>query len=90
MSDLANPGGTATLAVTATDVTGTMEMPVEIPNDLSGLDAAQSIAALMLLPEDDWVLRDNRTGAYVQDEDRVGEKLSPGASVTVTTRAHLG
>ncbi len=80
----------AWLAVTVSDVTSTVELDAELPNDLSGRDAAQAIAALMLLPEDDWVLRDNATGAYVMDEDRVGDILSAGASVTLTTRAHLG
>jgi hypothetical protein len=89
MRDSTATGG-APLTLTATDVTGTMEMDVEIPDDLSGLDAAQSIAALLLLPEDDWVLRDNETGVYVRDEDRVGDTIAPGASVTLTTRAHLG
>jgi len=78
------------LSLTALNVTNSVELPVEIPDDLSGLDAARSIATLMLLPDGDWVLRDNRSGAYIRDEDRIGDTVTPGTSVTLTTRARLG
>jgi len=70
----------------------TWELPkiVAVDADPASLRVPAPIRDGALLPEDDWILRDDSTGVYVKDEDRIGDALSPGASVTLTTRAHLG
>ena len=79
------------LAFRATNVTGTREMPLEVQRGLPAGDVAESIANLMALPDDvPWVLRDDRSSAFLDEDLPIGEQLAPGARVTITPRTHLG
>jgi len=74
-----------------TDVTGTKRMPVEMEGELTADDAAQTVAAMMALPNNvPWVLREDASSAYLQGDRAIGDQLRPGARVTVTPRTHLG
>jgi hypothetical protein len=37
-----------------------------------------------------WVLRDEASGAFLDEGRAIGEQLRPGSKVTVTPKTHLG
>ena len=90
-TDSLPPPASDVLALRATNVTGTREMPLEVQRGLSAGDVAGSIANLMALPDDvPWVLRDDRSSAFLDEGRPIGEQLAPGARVTITPKTHLG
>jgi hypothetical protein len=37
-----------------------------------------------------WALRDDSTGSYLDPEEEIGKQISPGSTVAVTPKTHLG
>jgi hypothetical protein len=80
------------------DVTGTHNLSVTLggdgrglQHDLSAADVARALAARMALPDNvPWVLRDEASGAFLDEGRAIGEQLRPGSKVTVTPKTHLG
>ena len=93
VATLPAPSGasTATLAFTAADVTGTFTAEANVPPALPAHAVAQSLVASMSLPENvPYALRDDSTGAFLDDALPIGEQIGPDAKVTVTPKTHLG
>ncbi len=83
---------TATLCLEATDVTGThtVRLSAVEPNVPAGVLAA-AIAARMSLPDNvPWMLRDDATSVFLDEQRAVGDQIRPDAKVTITPRTHLG
>ncbi len=78
------------LALRASNVTGTRELPLDVRRDLSVGDVTSSLVGLMSLPDDvAWALRADR-GEFLDESSPIGDALQPGAHVTLTPRTHLG
>jgi hypothetical protein len=75
----------------AVDVTGTYRVVADdVQRSLPAGAVAKALASQMSLPENiPWGLRD-ATSAFLNDEQPIGEQISPGTSVTVTPKTHLG
>jgi hypothetical protein len=81
-----------------TDVTGTHQLSVRLggdggalQRDLPAADVARALATRMALPDNvPWVLRDEASGAFLDEERAIGDQLQPGGKVTVTPKTHLG
>ena len=90
----APPVGGETLSFQATDVTGTHCATVgDVQRALPAGAVAQSLASMWSLPENvPWSLRDDSTGAFLDDAAPIGEQLGREAEarLTVTPRTHLG
>ncbi len=79
------------LSFRAGNVTGTRELPVEFGRELSVRDVTDVLVDRMALPDDvSWVLRDDRSSAFLDESRPIGDQLEPGAHVTVTPMTHLG
>ncbi len=79
------------LTFRAGNILGTQHVPVEVARSRLVSDVTKSIIDKMALPTDvSWALRDDGSSAYLDDEKPIGDQLAPGASATVTPRAHLG
>ncbi len=76
----------------ATDVTGTIKLSTaDLKRSTPASTAAEAIAARMNLPGNvPWMLRSDRTGGFLDEEDAIGEQLEPGERVVVTPKTHLG
>lgn len=83
-----------TIRFHARDVTGTHEMDVEgIPRGTASGVVAQSLAARMELPTNvPWSLRNDRTGAWLKDDQALDEQVNDKveARLTLTPKTHLG
>ena len=91
----AAPGGlaTATLTFEVSDVTGTHTVVAsDVQPSLPAGAVARSLASMMNLPQNTpWALRNEATGAYLDDAAPIGQQIEEtGARVTVTPKAHLG
>ena len=74
----------------ATDVTGSMEIEADLQASLPAAAVAQSLAQRMQLPSDvTWALRSDR-GAFLEDDQQIGEQLQDNANVVLTPKTHLG
>lgn len=76
----------------AIDVTGTMTLHARDmkPSTPAGT-AARAIAARMQLPSNvPWMLRSDQTGAFLEEEDAIGDQIEAGERVVVTPKTHLG
>lgn len=84
--------GTATLTLTAHDVTETQELVLDgVQRDLPAGALAETLARRMALPDDvPWALRDNVTSRVLDEKLPIGDQLSPAGSLTVFPRTHLG
>lgn len=79
------------LAFRATNVIGSRELPIEVGRELSAGDVTDVIVNRMSLPDDvTWVLRDDRSSAFLDESRPIGDQIEPGARVTVTPKTHLG
>ena len=82
----------ATFTFNAVDVTGTRTLEARdfqrtIPAGL----AARTLASQMALPENvPWALRDDATGSYLNPDEEIGKQISPGSTVSITPKTHLG
>jgi len=82
---------TEQLEFSASNVTGTQEMPFAFVPGLSVRSVTDSIANRMALPTDvTWTLRDDGSSAYLDEDAPIGDQLERGAHVTITPKAHLG
>jgi hypothetical protein len=88
----ASPTTAGPFSLAVTDVTRTRELEApDFQRATPAGDVARAVAARMALPDNvPWVLRDNRTGAYLVDRAPIGEQVESGASLTVTPATHLG
>jgi hypothetical protein len=79
------------LNFTATNITGTQSVPIEVDRGLSVRAVTDSIVDRMALPDDvGWALRDDDSSAYLDDSESIGKQIEPGTRVTLTPRTHLG
>jgi len=90
----AQPSAAETLSFQATDVTGTHSVAVsDVQRALPAGAVAQSLASMMNLPQNvPWALRDDSTGAFLEDAVPIGQQIGQEAEakLTVTPRTHLG
>ena len=82
----------ATFTFAAQDVTGTHALEAkDVPRSSPAGAVAQALASKMSLPENiPWTLRNDRTGAYLDEQSPIGEQIDSGAKVTLTPKTHLG
>ncbi|MEZ6014662.1 MAG: hypothetical protein R3F49_06090 [Planctomycetota bacterium] len=79
------------LTFRATNVTGTRTLDLEVARDVSARSVAEDLMTIMQLPNDvSWVLRNDRSAAFLDEAGAIGDQLEPGTRVTLTPRAHLG
>jgi hypothetical protein len=84
-------GSTATLAFSAMDVTGSYTANANVQRMLPAHAVTASLVASMSLPQNvPYALRNESTGAFLDDAKPIGEQIGPDAKVTVTPRTHLG
>lgn len=85
-------GGTATISLEASDVTGTHWVVArDVQGSLPAGAVAQALAARMLLPQSvPWGLRDDASSLLLDDSRPIGDQIAPNARLTVTPKAHLG
>jgi hypothetical protein len=79
-------------AVEIGDVTGLRRLSFGVSPSTPAHSVARAAAARMSLPQDTpWLLRDEQTGAYLDDQKPIGDQVArTGSRLTVTPRAHLG
>jgi hypothetical protein len=82
----------APLTFEVTDVTESYQVTVsDVQRDLPAGAVAQTLAARLSLAEDvPWALRDDATGAFLEDDRAIGDQLTANAHVTITPKTHLG
>ncbi len=81
----------ATLSFEAEDVTGNNHAAANVQASLPVSAITSSLVATMALPSSaPYGLRDEMTGAFLQDDRPIGEQIGPGARLTVTPKPHLG
>lgn len=83
---------TPTLDIDAVDVTNSRTLNARgIRSSTPVGSVARAFASRMDLPGNvPWSLRNDRTGAILDEEKPIGEELGPGERVVVTPRSHLG
>ena len=82
---------TATLTFSAADVTGTHISKANVQRSLPARAIVDSLVASMSLPANiPYGLRDESTGAFLDDAKAIGEQIGADAKVTVTPKTHLG
>jgi hypothetical protein len=80
-----------TLSFEAADVTGTHTAEANVQPMLPAHAVAASLVASMSLPQNvPYGLRDDSTGAFLDDAKPIGEQIGPNAKVTITPKTHLG
>jgi hypothetical protein len=79
------------LRLEATDVTGMHVRRRSIQPSSPAGAVARMLATEMALPTNvPWVLRDNRTGGFLDDDLPIGDQLADDSQVAVVPKAHLG
>lgn len=75
----------------AADVTGTHELAVtDVQRSLPAGAVAKALAARMSLPENvPWSLHDAQ-GAFLADDEPIGDQIAEGSKVTLAPKTHLG
>jgi hypothetical protein len=82
---------TALLSFRAEDVTGSHAAVVSVQPSLPASAVTRSLVAQLELPDHTpFGLRNESTGAFLDDSRSIGEQIEPGATLTVTTKTHLG
>ncbi len=90
-SAAADTVGTGMLTIDAADVTGTHVATANVQRSLPAASVVSSLVKQMALPENvPYGLRDEATGAFLDDEAPIGDQLSPNSKATVTPKVHLG
>ncbi len=76
----------------AQDVTGTHALEArDVEQATPAGTVARALAAKMSLPDNvPWTLRDEQTGAYLEEARPIGEQIQSGARVQLTPKTHLG
>jgi hypothetical protein len=91
MSLREDSGAVGTLQFETADVTGLHTAVANVEESLPAGAVAGSLVAEMSLPQNvPYGLRDEATGAYLDDAKPIGEQIGPEAKLTVTPRTHLG
>jgi len=87
-----NLTNTSTLDLEAVDVTNTRSLNARGVQYSTPVRAVtRAFAARMDLPGNvPWALRNDRTGAILDEERPIGEEIESGARVVLTPRSHLG
>jgi len=82
----------ATLHLEARDVTGTHVLEARNVQRATPAGAvASALAARMALPRNvPWMLRDDVSGAVLDETKPVGDQIESGAKVVLSPKAHLG
>lgn len=79
------------LSFRASNVTGTRLLDLQVDRATPANRVAGEIAEMMKLPDDvSWVLRSDRSAAFLDESRPIGDQLTPGAQVTLAPRTHLG
>ncbi len=88
----ADSGGTATISLEASDVTGTHFVSArDVQRSLPAGAVARALATRMMLPQSvPWGLRDESSSLLLDDSGPIGDQIAPNARLTVTPKAHLG
>ena len=88
----AGRNGAGTIEFEASDVTGTHTVKVsDVQRSLPAGTLAKAIAARMALPDNvPWVLRDDTTSAFLEEDKPIGDQIGPDAKITITPLTHLG
>jgi len=83
---------TTTLDLEAVDVTNTRSLNARgIQQTTPVGSVARAFASRMDLPGNvPWALRNDRTGAILDEERPIGEEIKTGDRVVLTPRSHLG
>jgi hypothetical protein len=83
---------TSAFAFEAVDVTATRSVNARgVQRSTPAGSVARALAVKMDLPRNvPWTLRNDRTGAILDDESPIGEQIEPGSKVVVTPKSHLG
>ena len=91
---VAHPNGRrgATFHFEAPDVTGTRVLEAHnVQRATPARAVAAALASRMALPGNvPWIMRDDITGAVLEDEKPIGEQIESGAKVVLSPKAHLG
>ncbi len=75
----------------AQTITSSKAVEVGFDRALPAGEVARSISDMLSLPQEtEWQLRLDRTAAFLDEKQPIGEQLKPGSQVSVTPRAHLG
>jgi len=75
----------------AIDVTGTITLSTRDMNGPLRRRRRQTIASRMQLPSNvPWGLRSDATGAFLSEDEAIGDQLQTGDRVVVTPETHLG
>ena len=83
--------GSDMLSFRAEDVTGSHAAVVSVQPSLPAEAVTRSLVVRLELPDHTpFGLRDESTGAFLDDTKPIGEQIQPGARLTVTTKTHLG
>ncbi len=74
------------------DVTGTHSLEARgVQRSTPTAAVARALAARMSLPQNvAWSLRDDASGAYLDEEQPIGDQIETGAKVSLVPRVHLG
>ena len=88
----ASARGGSTFAFEARDVTGTHVLEARnVQRTAPARAVAAALASRMALPQNvPWILRDDITGAVLEDEKPIGDQIDSGAEVVLSPKAHLG
>jgi hypothetical protein len=81
------------LSLTVTDIAGRLRGTISLDRAILVGDAAAGLAARLQLPEDTpWTIRDEQTGAFLDDNQALGTQFEGRTEVrvVVTPKAHLG
>ena len=76
----------------ARDVTGTHVLEARNVQPATPAGAvASALASRMALPANvPWIIRDDSTGAVLEEEKPIGDQIESGARVVLSPKAHLG
>src|SRR2546427_5559224 len=76
----------------AADVTGTHRLTAtDVQRNAPAGAVARALAARMNLPQTvPWVLRDDSSGNYLEDQRAIGEQIESDSQLTLTAKVHLG
>ncbi len=75
---------------TANSVTGAQGVDVQFQRTTPSSAVARSLAEMLGMPSDvPYGLRDDGSSVYLDDKP-IGDQIEPGATLSVTPKAHLG
>jgi hypothetical protein len=82
---------TATLEVEVQNVTRTRRIRATFQRDLRADAAAATLASRLSMPASTpYALRSSKSAGFLDDAKPLGEQVTPGESLTLTPKSHLG